>query len=359
MNGIDISAWQPANVTEIIKDYDFVIIKATEGVGYVSPSCDTQYQIAKSRGKMVGLYHFATGGDARAEAEFFAYNTKGYLGEAVFVLDWEAGAIARGADWVRTFVRRFKELTNVPPMIYGSASPLSAHGIPQLAQEENCGLWVASYPNNDNTGYRDEPQLLGSVIRQYTSKGRLADFSGNLDLNRSTLTPDQWRAYANGTRDGAVPAPTPTPPAPVRKSNEQVASEVVSGAWGNGEDRKNKLSGAGYDPSTIQSIVNSQLGQVAKKSNDQIASEVVGGLWGNGDDRKNKLSQAGYDYDAIQKIVNGAVGAPPARQTYRVVSGDNLSAIGSKTGVSWQTIAQLNNIKAPYTIYPNQVLAIN
>ena len=41
-----------------------------------------------------------------------------------------------------------------------------------------------------------------------------------------------------------------------------------------------------------------------KKSNYDIAIEVIAGRWGNGTIRKNKLTEAGYDYTAIQKIVN-------------------------------------------------------
>lgn len=41
-----------------------------------------------------------------------------------------------------------------------------------------------------------------------------------------------------------------------------------------------------------------------KKSNEQIAKEVVDGLWGNGAARKKALTEAGYDYAAIQKLVN-------------------------------------------------------
>lgn len=43
---------------------------------------------------------------------------------------------------------------------------------------------------------------------------------------------------------------------------------------------------------------------VVKKSNETIAKEVVAGKWGNGQERKNKLTQAGYDYKKIQTIVN-------------------------------------------------------
>lgn len=37
---------------------------------------------------------------------------------------------------------------------------------------------------------------------------------------------------------------------------------------------------------------------------DKIADEVIAGLWGNGRQRKEKLTEAGYDYNVIQKIVN-------------------------------------------------------
>jgi len=42
----------------------------------------------------------------------------------------------------------------------------------------------------------------------------------------------------------------------------------------------------------------------AKKSVEEIANEVIAGKWGNGDDRKNKLTSAGYDYSAVQSKVN-------------------------------------------------------
>lgn len=42
----------------------------------------------------------------------------------------------------------------------------------------------------------------------------------------------------------------------------------------------------------------------AKKSNDEIATEVMQGKWGNGEDRKKRLTAAGYNYDVIQGIVN-------------------------------------------------------
>ncbi len=42
----------------------------------------------------------------------------------------------------------------------------------------------------------------------------------------------------------------------------------------------------------------------AKKSVDTVAREVIQGKWGNGAERKQKLTAAGYDYSAVQKRVN-------------------------------------------------------
>lgn len=347
MDGIDVSRWQPANITELV-DYDFVIIKATEGTSYVSPYCDSQYQKAKKRGKLLGVYHFASGLDPVAEANFFVNNVQGYLGEAILVLDWEANAISRGPAWVRQFVQQVKARTKVAPLIYGSASPLQAHDIPQVAKEENCGLWVAAYPNSNPTGYRNEPQLLGSVIRQYASTGRLDGYAGNLDLNRSTLTAKQWAKYAKGDRDGS----TPTPTVPAKKTNAQIADEVLAGKWGNGEDRRNRLKAAGYSYSAIQSLVNQKLsGTPAKKTNEQVALEVLGGLWGNGTNRKARLEKAGYNYNAIQEIVNRKVGAKPTvkAQYYTVPTGPAgyLGNIARRFGTTVAQLVAWNKSKYP------------
>ena len=41
-----------------------------------------------------------------------------------------------------------------------------------------------------------------------------------------------------------------------------------------------------------------------KKTNEEIAVEVIDGKWGNGMERRTKLERAGYDYAAVQAIVN-------------------------------------------------------
>lgn len=99
------------------------------------------------------------------------------------------------------------------------------------------------------------------------------------------------------------------PPAPVKKSNTEIAQEVIAGKWGNGATRKTKLQDAGYDYNAVQAEVERLMKKPEPpkpvlKSVDTIAAEVMAGKWGNGDARKKALTEAGYDYAAIQAAVN-------------------------------------------------------
>ena len=43
------------------------------------------------------------------------------------------------------------------------------------------------------------------------------------------------------------------------------------------------------------------------KTNQQIALEVIMGKWGNGAERRKKLTEAGYNYENVQTIVNALI----------------------------------------------------
>ena len=88
-----------------------------------------------------------------------------------------------------------------------------------------------------------------------------------------------------------------------KKSVDEIAQEVINGAWGNGQDRKNRIEQAGYDYTAVQNKVNELCG-TPKKSIDEIARAVIRGEYGNGADRKNRITAEGYDYAAVQARVN-------------------------------------------------------
>lgn len=95
-----------------------------------------------------------------------------------------------------------------------------------------------------------------------------------------------------------------------------------------------------------------------KKSNEEIANEVINGLWGNGEDRKVKLANSGYDYSTIQNIVNQKLGVTSSVEYYTVQSGDNLTKIANKYGTTVNQLVAWNNIKNPNLIYAGQKLRV-
>lgn len=338
MKFIDISNWQAGlNVASVVKNGGLgaVIVKATEGVGFVDKSCDGFVQQCISNGIRFGFYHFARNNDAAAEAEFFRKNTTGYEGKGIPVLDWEAG---QSIAWVNKFVERYHELTGVWPWVYGNAWRFN-----QGTVNTNCGRWVAGYPSNGitdiNYGLNNDCAYKvnnGLVCAwQFSSSVRISGYSGNLDGDVFYGDATAWDKYAGGSpASGGSGGSTTTPSGSVlslavgvmqgkygngtaRKqalgsrydevqdfinhistaSAQTLAQEVLAGKYGNGDTRKTVL-GSRYNE--VQAIVN----QGGKKSIDEVAREVIRGEWGNGTARKQKLEAAGYDYETVQARVN-------------------------------------------------------
>lgn len=46
---------------------------------------------------------------------------------------------------------------------------------------------------------------------------------------------------------------------------------------------------------------------VKKRITNKLITDVISGKYGNGDERKNKLKKLGYDYEKVQKAVNKAI----------------------------------------------------
>ena len=93
------------------------------------------------------------------------------------------------------------------------------------------------------------------------------------------------------------------------------------------------------------------------KTVDEIAKEVINGLWSNGDERKQKLTAAGYDYSVVQNRVNEILGGGTSSSSavyYTVKKGDTLSKIASEYGTTVSQIVKWNNISNPNLIYIGQ-----
>lgn len=204
MNGIDISSYQVGiNLSAV--PCDFVIVKATEGTSYLNPYFSEQSGQALTLGKKLGIYHFASGGNAIAEADYFIRNIKQYQGKALFVLDWEADAINSGVIWAKQWLDRVYEQTGVKPLIYMSNSVVNSYDWKTVASS-GYGLWNAGYYAGYQTmGYNPDAPIYGGLgawgscaMYQYTSSGRLSGWDANLDLNVFYGDRKAWDSYVRG-----------------------------------------------------------------------------------------------------------------------------------------------------------------
>lgn len=183
----------------------------------------------------------------------------------------------------------------------------------KLINSTSTGNTTSSAPNaTGNSTYK----VVTNVYGYMTAADAVADKN-----RRRTVTPGTYYIYnetstaVNVTLNKAVPgawickaknitASTSTPS--TKKSVEAIAKEVIAGKWGNGSDRVNKLTAAGYNATEVQSKVNELLSgkKSTKKSVTEVAKEVILGQWGNGSERKKKLEAAGYNYAEVQAAVN-------------------------------------------------------
>lgn len=213
LKGIDTSSYQ-AGLPDATIEADFIIFKATEGVGYVDKDCAPSYAEAKAAGKLLGVYHFARpdGNDPVSEANFFVDNVQGYIGEAVLVLDWETNP-KDNVTWAKVWLDTVYNRTGVRPIIYMSASPANAYDWSSVWSDY--ALWVAAYPDNnvrvnyDMSGITapDVKWPNGYAMWQWTSHGRLNGYGGNLDCSIFYGDASAWHTFATGH-----PKPAPTPP---------------------------------------------------------------------------------------------------------------------------------------------------
>lgn len=117
------------------------------------------------------------------------------------------------------------------------------------------------------------------------------------------------QAWYDAMVSGSTPSQTvPSTPTTGSKTIDEIAQEVIAGSWGNGQERVDRLTAAGYDYNAVQNRVNEILGggsvSTPSSSVDEIARQVIAGDWGNGQERADRLTAAGYDYNAVQNRVN-------------------------------------------------------
>jgi len=245
LNGIDVASYQ-AGLDPAKVPCDFVIVKATQGTTYINPDFKRMADAVLKAGKLLGIYHYSSGGNQIKEADHFLNIIKPYLGKATLWLDWEGeqnpafGKI--DIEWCRLFLLHAKKQTGVTAGVYMSKSVCRAHDWSGLA---NYPLWCAQYANNNLTGYQSNPWTdekgfgawKKATIYQYSSHGRLSGWNDDIDLDIAYMSRDQWEALAKGEQ---VPVLFPD------KTDTELGIEIWANRYGSGDARQQAL-GIRYD----------------------------------------------------------------------------------------------------------------
>lgn len=184
------------------------------------------------------------------------------LSDVFALLDKLKGRVLEYGIWLDLEDKSIEHLgkTGIERLAYIYAAPLKAKGYyvgiycnldwyNRLISDNlkrDFEFWIARYPRNDKGVYNSESSLKPNKIAvawQYSSKGNVPGITTRCDLNVDF--------------DGIVRLMADN--GPTKKSNRDIAIEVLNGKWGTKDTtptRKELLTAAGYDYDSIQKIVN-------------------------------------------------------------------------------------------------------
>lgn len=307
--GIDVSAWQgKIDFNKVKKSgYEFVIIKAggNDDGFYTDSRFETNYTGAKKAGLKVGAYYFVnydfSSKNAQKLAEVFYNIVKNKTFDLPLFIDVETtptsnkAAVTKGINIFCDYLSKKGYKSGVyASAISGFVDRINIHDL-----SKNIYKWVASY------SYK--PSNVGKnaiyCIWQKTSKGKVDGIIGNVDINEC-YTGFKARAEPDTTIDNIHDK--------YFKIYKRYASYVISGKYGNGTERKNKLVDLNIDYNYCQSIVNEMVNnsvetkaaKAEKAKYNKIANDIINGKYGNDATRFTNLKNANFDYNYAQMLVN-------------------------------------------------------
>lgn len=266
VSGLDVSGWQHPDYGAVRNgaspNHDnidwsrvrtngqrFVIIKATEGTGFVNPYYSGDRARARAQGLAVGAYHFARPQlplrTAAEEARHFVRHAgpQGTANTLPPVLDLERNdhgmTKAQIGNWALRFLTTVEELTGRTPMIYSYHAFLRSD-VGKLRELARYPLWYARY-----TSVRPKPSDVPGywadwTIWQYTSTGRVPGIQGNVDVNVFNGSAAKLSIFANGRVDAAISRPR------MRKGMQAHISGKVDPSYAGGRILLRKKGANGY-----------------------------------------------------------------------------------------------------------------
>lgn len=394
--GVDWSRYQGANGIFGYGHDKFAIcqIGGVNGGGmYGQTTYETQVASAIAQGKRAHTYiWYQVGGNAALGEQVlntFLPQVKTPKGSIV-ALDYESGASPdkqANTNAILHGMRMIKAAGYTPMYYSGKPYTVANVYVDQIIREFPNSLWMAAYPNYAVTptpNYNVFPSMDGVAIYQFTSTYIAGGLDGNIDL--TGITDNGYTK--NNNPETQTPAISQgqqadnTPKSDIAVGN-QVKVKFGANVWATGEAIPDWVKGRTYSVAQvygsrvllagINSWINKSDVEIISVSSVPIQAPAVGTYTvQSGDTLSNIAAKFGTSYQALASLngisnpnliyvgqvlrVNGS--ASNSSVYYTVRAGDNLSAIASRYGTSYQSIAALNGLSNPNLIYAGQTLKI-
>lgn len=313
-HGIDVSAWQgKIDFNKVKKSgYEFVIIKAGgNDCGFYTDSRFAEnYESAKKSGLKIGAYYFVDHtfceSNAKDAAGAFYNIVKNKTFDLPLFIDVETtptnakATVTKGINLFCDYLIK----KGYKAGVYASAVSGFVDRININELSKNVYKWVASYSYKPSNAGKNATYC----IWQKSSTGRVNGINGYVDINECYVD-FKSATYINNktlTIDNIHDK--------YYNIYKRYASDVISGKYGNGTERKNKLVTLNIDYNYCQSIVNEIINKSAKTAKEtaktkynKIANDIINGKYGNGASRYTNLKKANFDYAYAQMLVNNII----------------------------------------------------
>lgn len=223
LKGIDISSFQ-GSVS--YGAYDFVIIKASEGVNWKDPGLDRHLKglfgtddPTPQTDKLYGFYHYARpdlGNSPEEEAKSFLSFIRPQIGHCLMALDWEQKSLDYSPDWALQWLDYVYRETGVRPLLYTQASQAKLDKYARIAQADY-GLWVAHWGVSSPT-YRNWPSW---AVWQYSNSP--------MDMDYFNGDAAAWRKYCGA---GSPEEPEKEEPDLTEAEAKKIARQEIEAYFG-------------------------------------------------------------------------------------------------------------------------------
>lgn len=206
--GIDISFYQGDEINDLEKSrdsIDFIICKATQGVGIIDPMFQKNWATIKEKGFIRGAYHFYVSTDNPIEqAEFFIERIQDIQpNDLPPVVDVEQGGIVGGSQTpaqiqqsVLEFLEAIEERLHIKPIIYTNTDFANAYlNNPELA---NYPLWIADYESKKEPILPITWQEKGYALWQKSDTYKILNYTNDEDYFNGNL--EDLKAFIENSR---------------------------------------------------------------------------------------------------------------------------------------------------------------